>query len=73
MIYLRVRGRGKRWRDKSEGEGKWKRVTVTSANRRRDEDTVSAPVSRNLSLNQNVQKHFLGQGFMALGEEYSGG
>jgi hypothetical protein len=34
---------------------------------------MSTPALRNLSLDQNVQRHILGQGFTPLGEEDSGG
>jgi hypothetical protein len=49
-----------------KGEGYWEQLPEIK-------DMVSAPASRNLSLDQNVQRHILGQGFTPLGEEYSGG
>jgi hypothetical protein len=55
-----------------EGEGE-KRVRATGGNCTKGKNMVSAPASRNLSLDQNVQRHILGQGFTLLGEEYSGG
>jgi hypothetical protein len=56
---------------KQEGNGRgvgvkwkrvWKRMRATSGNCTKGKDMVSTPGSRNLSLDQNVQRHILGVG-----------
>jgi hypothetical protein len=46
-------------------ERKWKRARANSGDCLRGGNIVSAPASRNLSLDQNVQKHFFRAGIQA--------
>lgn len=51
----------------------WKRGRVTGGNYTKSNNMVSAPALRTLSLDQNIRRHFLGQEFTPLDEEYPGG